>query len=169
MKLFIHFHQSFQKKSSLLKSDDLIRIEAVFLALLKKVPQLKKVKEIHVNLTLCSKQKIKALNAEYRNKNKVTDVLSFPLFEELRPDKLGEIVSMPVIELGDIFICKDVAISQAKEFKISFEMEVYHQLVHGFLHLLGFDHEISIQEEKIMEKYENQLVKSIYKKLGFEK
>lgn len=169
MKLFIHFHHSFKKKLTLFENGKLEVLEASFLTFLKKIPQLKQTKEIHLNLTLCSRAKIKQLNAKYRKKDKVTDVLSFPLFDDLRPDRQGEMVGIPVIELGDIFICKEVAISQAKEFKISFEDEVFHQLAHGFLHLLGFDHELSVQEEKIMEKYEKQLVNKIYKQMGSKK
>jgi probable rRNA maturation factor len=124
-------------------------------------------------LTLCGKTKIKSLNKEFREINKVTDVLSFGIHENLRPDKIprrkSEINLLPTLELGDIFICKEVALLQAKEFEITFLQEIFHLATHGFLHLLGFDHEVSEKEEKIMESYEKILVDSIYKKAGYKK
>jgi probable rRNA maturation factor len=87
------------------------------------------------------------------------------VFENLRPDRKLRTKNLPQIELGDLVICKEIAKSQAREFKISYEQEVIHLAVHGFLHLLGFDHEISTKEEKIMEAYESVLVNKIYKKL----
>ena len=113
----------------------------------------------------CGKVKIKSLNNKYRQINKATDVLSFPIFENLRPDKKVSEKNLPQIELGDLVICKELAKTQAVEFKISYEQEVIHLAVHGFLHLLGFDHEVSSKEEKIMEKLEAELVNKIYKKL----
>ncbi|MBC7540306.1 MAG: rRNA maturation RNase YbeY [Bacteriovorax sp.] len=118
-----------------------------------------------ISMTLCGKRKIQSMNQKYRQIDKATDVLSFPVFENLRPDKLVTEKNLPQVELGDLVICKEIAKSQALEFKISYEQEVIHLAVHGFLHLLGFDHETSLKEEKIMEKYEAELVNKIYKKL----
>ncbi len=143
------------------------KVEIAFENYLKKNPHFKGVKEVSLVLTLCGRAKIKTLNREYRAKDKVTDVLSFGVHENLRPDLGPFPKNLPVLELGDIFICREVAKSQAKEFQISYEMEVIHQLVHGFLHLLGFDHEISLKEEKVMEKEEAKLVNKIYKNLGY--
>ena len=140
-------------------------LEKSFEHFLNKNPHFKGVKEVSISMTLCGKIKIKTLNNKYRQINKATDVLSFPVFDNLRPDKkvLGK--NLPQVELGDLVICKELAKSQALEFKISYEQEVIHLAVHGFLHLLGFDHEISSKEEKIMEKFEAELVNKIYKKL----
>ncbi len=143
------------------------KVELVFEDYLKKNKHFKEVKEVALVLTLCGKTKIKTLNREYRNKDKITDVLSFGVHENLRPDQGPFLKNLPQMELGDIFICREVAKVQAAEFEISYEMEVLHQLVHGFLHLLGFDHELSEKEEMIMEKEEAKLVKKIYKNLGY--
>ncbi len=62
--------------------------------------------------------------------------------------------------IGDILICQKKMIQQAEEFSIDNESEFVHLLVHGFLHLLGFDHEISFKEEKIMGKWEEFLIKN---------
>ena len=123
------------------------------------------VSQFEVDVTLCGNHKIKSLNTVYRNKQKVTDVLSFPVYETLRSDSDSFIEPGPVVHLGDIFICKEVATRQAKEFKISFEEEVLHLFIHGFLHLCGYDHEISKEEEELMFSLEDTLLDKVSKKL----
>jgi probable rRNA maturation factor len=133
---------------------------------LKKNPHFAGVHEISLALTLCGKVKIKNLNRTYRQKDKATDVLSFPVYENLRPDKKVLEKGLPQMDLGDVIICREVALSQSKVFKVTYSQEIIHLLVHGFLHLLGFDHEISKKEEMIMEEHEAKLVKAIYKKFN---
>ncbi|MBL7664886.1 MAG: rRNA maturation RNase YbeY [Bacteriovoracaceae bacterium] len=116
----------------------------------------KQISTLNLCVICCDEKQIRALNKKYRNKNKPTDVLSFPVHENLRETKArglaGEIV------LGDIFICLPVAEKQAQDFKLTVEEEVVHLLIHGFLHLLGHDHEISIEEEEIMQEHETALL-----------
>ena len=123
------------------------------------------VSHIEVDLVLCGAYKIKSLNASYRNKPKTTDVLSFPVYETLRDDSKDFVEPGPVMHLGDIFICREVALRQAKEFGISIEEEILHLFIHGFLHLCGYDHEISREEEKLMFGLEEKLLEKISKKL----
>ena len=158
-----------KKKASKEKLANLNQLSAIFLKFLSKNPHFKAVKLVTLNLTLCGKTKIKNLNHDYRSIDKVTDVLSFGVHENLRPDIKQKQNNPPILDLGDIFICKDVAAKQAREFDISYEQEIFHLATHGFLHLLGFDHELSLKEEKIMEAYEAELIKIIYKKLGYKK
>ncbi|RLA63338.1 MAG: rRNA maturation RNase YbeY [Epsilonproteobacteria bacterium] len=115
--------------------------------------------QAEVSLVFCGTKKIRSLNKTYRNKDKKTDVLSFPVFPSLRNKKL---VPQGLINLGDIFICKDVAKAQAEEFKISLEEEIVHLFIHGLLHLYGYDHEISEKEEKLMFTLEEKLVKKTF-------
>ncbi|MEI8347587.1 MAG: rRNA maturation RNase YbeY, partial [Pseudomonadota bacterium] len=97
--------------------------------------------EIQMHLTLCGVSKIKSLNKKYRKIDKVTDVLSFPLHEDLYPYVGRSRKSFqPVLDLGDIFICREVAARQAENFGRSYQEEVIYLLIHSFLHLLGFDH-----------------------------
>ena len=109
-----------------------------------------------VAATLCGHKRIRRLNKEFRAKDKKTDVLSFQLHDSLRRDDF-KIIS-PQLELGDIFICYDVALAQSRRFNISVEDEFLHLFVHGFLHLLGFDHEQSKEEEKVMNDLENKVL-----------
>ena len=170
MKLLISVHDTqIKKNTSKAKLSEILVLEQVFFKFLSKNPHFKAVKVISLNLTLCGKTKIKSLNSEYRSINKVTDVLSFGVHENLRPDKKPVTKNLPELELGDIFICREVALKQASVFGISYQEEILHPATHGFLHLLGFDHEISLKEEKIMDSYEEILVNTIYKKLGYKK
>lgn len=113
-----------------------------------------KTQEISFHLSIVDELEIKRKNKDYRKKNKVTDVISLALYDDLRRVKL----SMPAINLGDIFICKERMESQALDFKVSREHEFLHLLIHGYLHLLGFDHELSPKEAQVMEELEMTLV-----------
>lgn len=116
-----------------------------------KVIKAPKLEHISVSLLICGEKKIKELNSDHRNKDKVTDVLSFPSFENLRKGVYKE----RELFLGDLAICHQVTKRQAREFKITYFDEFIHLFFHGVLHLLGYDHEISLKEEKIMEEWEN--------------
>ncbi|AEM73314.1 rRNA maturation RNase YbeY [Caldicellulosiruptor acetigenus] len=104
---------------------------------------------------------IKELNKNYRNVNKETDVLSFPIFEFKNGKLLEDIVIMEdEIPLGDIVISIEKAAQQAEEFGHSLEREVAYLTVHSVLHLLGFDH-IEDDDRKVMREYEEQILQSM--------
>ena len=117
---------------------------------------------ISVSINLCSDDKIISLNNDYRTRNKITDVLSFPVQENLRQGLYDKF--LPSLELGDIYICESVCYKQAEEFNIDFRSEFIHLAIHGFLHLCGFDHEINESEEKLMESMEQKLLGRIEKR-----
>lgn len=101
-----------------------------------------------VSITFVDNEKIRELNREYRGKDKTTDVISFAL-EEMGEDEIEIIgVDFPPA-LGDIIISIPKAREQAEEYGHSFMRELGFLAVHGFLHLLGYDHETE-EEEKIM-------------------
>lgn len=118
-----------------------------------------KKKTFNLNITLCSEERIQELNLLYRKKDKATDVLSFPLQENIRGGEFDAFLEE--IELGDMYICESVCSKQAVEFSLSFQEEFRYLSVHGFLHLCGYDHELSDEEEKLMEKLE-EIIMSIY-------
>ena len=104
---------------------------------------------IVIDVTIVGRNTIKELNREHRNVDRVTDVLSFPLLEndELKSDLMhNENIQT---ELGDIVICKSRAIEQAKEYGHSLERELCFLALHGFLHVLGYDH-MQKEDEMIM-------------------
>ena len=121
-------------------------------------------KLLSVSVNLVAGAKIKELNKKYRNKSKVTDVLSFPMYEnsnlETR-DKKQVGSKMLVSDLGDIFICLSFAKKQAKSENISIKKELARLTVHGFLHLLGYDHDKSKKEEKKMIDLENKILSKL--------
>lgn len=109
-----------------------------------------KIKSIQVSLLICGEQKIKKLNRDFRHKDKVTDVLSFPNHDDLRKIKRSD----DHLFLGDLAICHQKVKSQAKEFEISYMDEFIHLFFHGLIHLFGYDHELSKKEEEIMQRWE---------------
>ena len=101
-----------------------------------------------ITIKLGDQEESKNLNLQYLEKDYPTDVLSFPLNEEL-PDGFY---------IGDIFICYPLAESQAKENNVSLPEELFRLMVHGILHLLGYDHEkdtgqMEILQEQLVDKY----------------
>ena len=97
--------------------------------------------DAQVSMTFTDNEGIKELNAEYRDKDAVTDVLSFPIFDDTEDE---------VAVLGDIVLCLSRADEQAKEYGHSFEREVAFLTVHSVLHLLGYDHETGEEDEREM-------------------
>lgn len=101
--------------------------------------------EAELSVTFVDKSEIQAINRDYRQKDKVTDVISFAFEEE---EDIFEGMDVPRI-LGDIIICTDVAEEQARQYQHSFERELGFLALHGFLHLLGYDH-MTEEDEKEM-------------------
>ncbi len=114
--------------------------------------------KLYITVTFTSPQNIQKINQEYRNIDKATDVLSFPMFErqEIEENIKGKSLQHEDI-LGDIVISIPKVEEQAKEYGHSFERELSYMLVHGFYHLMGYDHmeeedkkEMRAKEEKIL-------------------
>ena len=117
---------------------------------------------LYINIILTTPEEIRNLNKEYRNIDKETDVLSFPMFEK---KEIDEIVSkkekMLVREtIGDIVISIKQVEKQAKEYEHSFERELSYMIVHGFYHLMGYDH-IEEEDKKIMRPKEDKILNEL--------
>lgn len=121
-------------------------------------------KKIEIFTTLCGAARIRSLNWNYRKKDQVTDVLSFPVHETIMKEENPEIFSGPILSLGDIFICKEVALKQSKDNATDLEEEIIELFLHGFLHLCGLDHERSKKEERKMLKLQEELLIEILDK-----
>lgn len=110
-----------------------------------------------VSVSFVSNREIRSLNQQYRNKDKSTDVLSFPLGENGEYDQNNE---TGALLLGDVVISLETAMKQANMYGHSLEREIGFLTVHSMLHLLGYDHETSAldaanmheREEAILEK-----------------
>ncbi len=95
------------------------------------------------NIIIVDEEKIRELNKNYRNKDSVTDVISFALEDD------NTFIKTDVRVLGDIYICIKRAREQAKEYGHSLLRELSFLSIHGLLHLLGYDH-MTKEEEKVM-------------------
>ena len=103
-----------------------------------------------VSITLTNPENIRKLNNEYRNIDKSTDVLSFPMFEKEEIDNMVKNAIWDYNDiLGDMVISIEQVEKQAVEYGHSFKREICFLAVHGFLHLLGYDH-MEKEEEKVM-------------------
>lgn len=110
--------------------------------------------KLSVTITLTNLEHIREINKTYRNIDKATDVLSFPMFEK---DELEQKIAKNnfIHEdiLGDIIISIEKVEEQAKEYGHSFERELSYMIVHGFYHLMGYDH-IQEEDKKVMRQKE---------------
>ncbi len=114
-----------------------------------------------ITITLTNPQNIQEINKEFRNIDKATDVLSFPMFEK---EELEEKIKLQDFEhediLGDIVISIDKVEEQAREYEHSFERELSYMIVHGFYHLMGYDH-IEDCDKKIMRPKEEKILQEL--------
>ena len=116
--------------------------------------------KLYISITLTNPEHIHEINKQYRNVDRATDVLSFPMFEK---EEIDNKIAQKNFEyedvLGDIVISIEQVEKQAKEYGHSFEREFAYMLVHGFYHLMGYDH-IKEEDKVIMRpKEENVLEK----------
>jgi len=108
---------------------------------------------LYINIILTDPENIRKANKEYRNIDKETDVLSFPMFEKEEIEEI--LINGNDIQdiLGDIIISIPRVEEQAKEYGHSFEREFAYMLIHGFYHLMGYDH-MEEEDKKQMRKKE---------------
>jgi rRNA maturation RNase YbeY len=95
---------------------------------------------------------MRSLNRKYRGRDYPTDVLAFPM---------GSMAEQTDVFLGDVVICLPVAIGQASRFGNSADQEILRLLIHGTLHLLGYDHEQSPREATRMQRKERTIVQKL--------
>ena len=114
--------------------------------------------KLYISIILTTPEHIHEINKQYRDVDKETDVLSFPMFEK---QELDDKIKNQDFEyedvLGDIVISIEKVEEQAKEYGHSFEREFSYMLVHGFYHLMGYDHIKEEDKIKMRPKEENIL------------
>src|SRR3989339_681526 len=137
----------FKNVKNFLLDDD--EIKKIVFAVLKKNK-----KDGDISIHIVGDKKIRDLNKNYRGKDKVTDVISFAIEEGEEIFNLGE------KDFGDIFICLPQIIRQSKENNISPREEMIRMLVHGVLHILGFDHMKEV-DAKVMFALQEKFVKEL--------
>ena len=107
---------------------------------------------LSLSVSFVDAEEIQRLNREYRGKDAVTDVLSFPQF-----DPYEYMQDWDEVSLGDVVICEERARQQAEEFGHSYERELIYLFVHSCFHLLGYDHETE-EEKKVMREKEEKVM-----------
>ncbi|MBZ5201299.1 rRNA maturation RNase YbeY [Planomicrobium chinense] len=112
-----------------------------------------------VSVTFVTNEEIQNINKEYRGKDAPTDVISFAM-EELGEGEVEIVGSMEPRMLGDIIISLDRTKEQAADYGHSFERELGFLAVHGFLHLLGYDH-MTKEDEKTMFAKQEEILSSL--------
>jgi probable rRNA maturation factor len=128
-------------------------------------------KDLELSLVFTDNETIRKLNREWRNKDKPTDVLSFPqdfperdFSENFNPEReINEVLEncKNCRVLGDIVISVDRAREQAEKYGWTTRDEIKRLVLHGFVHLLGFDHEKSEREEKLFKELEKYLAEKV--------
>ena len=133
-----------------------------------------KCKDLEININFVTPKEIKELNNKFRNKDSVTDVLSFPNLLEPNKTDMQLIVDKLTkanfkneinpetnnIYVGDICICKKIVYKHAKEYANTKLREMVYMAVHGFLHLLGYDH-MKDSDKQVMREMEEKIMKKV--------
>ncbi len=118
-----------------------------------------------VSVSFVDHEEIHALNREYRGKDRPTDVLSFPMWEEddlVPDDTVGDVdPNGEAVLLGDIVISAEKAVAQAAEYGHAPEREFAFLAVHSTLHLLGYDHETSAEDERYMNERQEAVLRAV--------
>jgi len=114
-------------------------------------------KNLYINIVLTNPENIRKINKEHRNIDKETDVLSFPMFEK---EEIENLIILNKDILGDIVISINKVKEQAVEYEHSFERELAYMVVHGFYHLMGYDH-IKEEDKKIMRQKEENILQKL--------
>ena len=134
----------------------MIEVNNLTLEKIKKKKAVEVIKEVlnkerkrkKISLVFLSSEEIKKINKKYRKKNQATDVLSF-LYED---------------DFGEIAVCPEVIKKNAKKLKSSYNKELIRVLIHGVLHLLGYDHKGSREKAQIMNQKEKRYLSILEKK-----
>ena len=153
-KLMIYFENNQEKALITYKLKRLIRMSVEATLAYEEIER-----DLEVSVTFTDDDGIRKLNRSYRKIDRATDVLSFPLFDfEGEDDALAdETCDM----LGDIVLSLERAAAQAEEFGHSFEREVSFLTVHSMLHLLGYDHETSEEDELDMRQRQTEIMEML--------
>lgn len=144
--MFLYFDDAIQIADGL---KDYMNKAAVLCALEEELDT----ERLSVSVSFVHSEEMQELNKKYRNKDRVTDVLSFPQF-----DGFEYLTDYGEINLGDVVICLEVAENQAKEYGHSLEREILYLFTHSMFHLLGYDHMSEEGKKEMREKEERVMV-----------
>ncbi len=158
-KLYIDFSRTESTEIALVHKS-LVRLAILSTLMLENFPY-----DARVSVTFADNAYIHKLNLEYRNVDRPTDVLSFPLYED---GDFPEEECVPYAELGDIVLSLERAYAQAEEIGTPKLREVVFLTVHSTLHLLGYDHERSEEDDALQCERQRVIMQYIEDKISFE-
>jgi probable rRNA maturation factor len=115
---------------------------------------------VEVSVKFTDDEEVKALNRTYRGKDKPTNVLSFPMIESELLESIASADSGEVL-LGDIVLARGVCEAEAADKQVAVDVHATHLVVHGMLHLLGYDHETGEADAEGMEEIERRALAAI--------
>ena len=118
-----------------------------------KTVEYKFTKNHQLNLSFVSSEEMQLLNKTYRNKDKPTNVLSFELPENF---PVGDEKTL----IGEIALCEEIIYEESKKYKKIFENRLKHMIIHGLLHLIGYDHQDEEETSK-MERLEKEIMNKL--------
>lgn len=110
-----------------------------------------------ISVLACDDVRISELNEDFRDKARATNVLSWPSAERAAPESGADPIPPESLELGDIAIAYDICLSEAEAAGITLAQHVTHLMVHGTLHLLGYDH-VRDEDATLMESIEIEIL-----------
>lgn len=113
--------------------------------------------QFDVGILICGSKRMQNFNAEFRQKNQPTDILSFPYDDARRPGTPIEVNEPEDANLGDIILCPEYIERRSREWGRSFDQHLTALLAHGLAHLLGHDHHTD-EEHAAMAAVEEQLI-----------
>lgn len=111
--------------------------------------------DAELSISIIDDQEMRDLNRDYRGKDKTTNVLAFAMNE-------GDFDSINPDILGDVVISADTAMKESLEYEMSFEDRLFQLLIHGILHLVGYDHETGEEDEGEMEAKSDEIMALVF-------
>lgn len=102
-----------------------------------------------LSVTFLGSSAIADLNIEHMSRRGPTDVLSFPIEDATPGNPPVRLVDGPPLDLGDIFLCEEVVVAHAAAYEVPFITELHLMVVHGVLHILGWDHQTEAEAEEM--------------------
>lgn len=165
MKIEIDYYTDFEDKNKLEEYNKFLKKYK------KKVEQISRlalerrniaIGNFYIGIGIVSKESIRNTNKESRDIDKVTDVLSFPMYEVKELQELANKTkeNKDQVAIGDIVICLEKVEEQSVEYETGVEREILYMITHGMCHLMGYDHE-DLKDKDIMREAEEDILKKI--------
>lgn len=164
MKINIDFYTTYQDEENIKKYEQFLeKYEAKINLLIENALSLENINALntlYIGIGVVPRDEIHDINKKYRNVDRETDVLSFPIYSKEEIVALKNKTINEDVSLGDLVLCMDVIKDHSVEYETGLDREMLYMITHGVCHLLGFDHEIE-EEKQEMRKREEEILKNI--------